>query len=167
MRPINHPAPLHPAALVYWTARCHHAVGGGTACGWCVGDQNDTMAGTAARERGSCHLYGSLPTPSYSMLDLACCAALVNASVARVSRAHGQSQASARCSLLASFHAAPTLPTPWTACKIVHARVRWLGRKGVIEDIMFVLDESSVYSWSANPPIPLLACLLQHCRPPS
>ena len=61
------------------------------------------MAGTAARERGSCHLYGSLPTPSYSMLDLACCAALVNASVARVSRAHGQSQASARCSLLASF----------------------------------------------------------------
>jgi hypothetical protein len=68
-----------------------------------------------------------------------------------VSRGLGQSQAIVRCSLGSRYF--PTselqlhctarrtpLPTLWTGCKIVHAGVRWLGRMGVIEDTMFMLD---------------------------
>jgi hypothetical protein len=55
LRPINQ----ENASPSCWTARCHQAVGGGTACGWCVGD---TMAGTAARDadRAICM---ALPAP--------------------------------------------------------------------------------------------------------
>ena len=51
---------IHPAGQPAVT----NAVGGGTACGCCVGDTNRHDGGHRGKGRGSCHLYGSLPAPS-------------------------------------------------------------------------------------------------------
>lgn len=104
--------------------------------------------GHRGKGRGSCHLYGSLPAPSYRINgSRMLCGIGKRIGRGAVSRGLGQSQASARCSLgtryfpTSELHCTPKpFLTLWTGCKIVHARVRWLGRMGVIEDTMFMLD---------------------------
>ena len=108
--------------------------------------------------------------------DLACCAALVNASVGipyHVRRA-SRKRSLPHCSLLYSLPAIlppatarRTLPTLRTGCKIVHARVRWLGRKGVIE----IETDTRCPRWISAASIPgpantltFLCCLLACCN---
>jgi hypothetical protein len=57
----------------------------------------------------------------------------------------GMIQSTTRSARLRST-GARNIPMLWACCKIVHARVRWLGRKGVMEN-EFMLDWCSVYSW--------------------
>lgn len=150
-----------------------NAVGGGTACGWCVGTR-----WRAPRQ-------GKRIVPSIWLScsagpvvqDLACCAALVDASVASPYHVHPCPVAVASalaCLATCSFppanctlHARPSQRCG-PCCKIVHARVRWLGRMGIIEG-----NERDVHAGLVprlflvrqTPHIPLAACLLAATLP--